>query len=169
MQLFDAITRSNLVPLSFDWRSETVSAEESASVASWLMEEFLLSRCAFLASAVSRQLGREHYVAWIHPDGQIAHAVVACSPQFDTQLRGDGIDVLGRRSLKVINDEIRALAPSVAVSVAEPIETDDFAPNEERYMIALAEELPWFRRVLRLEPQQPDGNRILQAAALLGR
>jgi hypothetical protein len=169
MQLFEAITKSNLVPLSFDWRSDTISAEESASLASWLMEAFLLRRCAFLASAVSRQLGREHYVAWVHPGGQLAHAVVACSPQFDTPLRGDGMDILGRRPLKVIDEEIRDLVPTVELKLSQPIEKDDFQPGEERHLMALAEELPWFRQVLRLEPQSTDGSRVLQVAIHLGR
>lgn len=168
MQLSDAINRSNLIPLSFEWRS-ALSAEESASLACWLMEEFLLSRCGFLASAISRQIGREHYVSWVHPNGQLAHAVVACSPQFDLQLRGDAVDILGRRALKAIDTEIRSLAPLVTPTVSAPIESDDFEPGEEEQLIALAVELPWFRHALRLGTKPSDGSSIHRAAAALGR
>jgi hypothetical protein len=79
------------------------------------------------------------------------------------------VDVLGRRSLKAIDEEIRNLVPTAELILSEPIEKDDFQPAEELHLMALAEELPWFRQVLRLEPQQVDGDRVRQVAILLGR
>lgn len=164
----DDMYTAPLVILSFDWRSDKMPAEESASIAAWLMEEFLLSRCAFLASAVSRPLGRGHFVAWEHPDGQLAHAVVAVSPQFDNQLRGDALDILGRRSLKSIDLQVRQLVPSATVVVGHPIEDADFEPNELDSLISLAKELPWFRKLLRLGEKTPDGERIRTVSRQLG-
>jgi len=167
--LFDKdMYTSPLVMLSFDWRSDSMSAAESAAVAGWLMEEFLLSRCAFLASAVSRFLGREHFVAWEHPDGQLAHSVVAVTPQFDSQLRGDALDILGRRSLKAIDFQVRRLVPSAKVVVGNPIEDSDFEDNELHTLLSLARELPWFRKLLRLGEETPDGERIRTVSSQLG-
>jgi hypothetical protein len=159
---------SPLVMLSFDWRSDDMSAAESADVAGWLMEEFLLKRCAFLASAVSSLLGREHFVAWEHPDGQLAHSVVAVTPQFDRQLRGDAVDILGRRSLKAIDAQVRTLAPNAKVVVGCPIEDTEFDQNELHSLLALARELPWFRKLLRLGEEVPDGKRIQTVSSHLG-
>jgi hypothetical protein len=157
-----------LVMLSFEWRSDRMSAEESAAVAGWLMDQFLLSRCAFLASAVSRLIGRDHFVAWKHPDGQLAHSVVAVSPQFDDQLRGDALDILGRRSLKAIDLQVRKLVPTAKVLVGHPIEDSDFEQNELQTLLSLARELPWFRKLLRLGEETPDGERIRTVSRQLG-
>lgn len=151
--LVESFAASELISWSFVLRSEGLTADESSQFAARLCEEFLLKRCGYLASRAARVLGREHYVAWVHPDGRLAHAVLAVSPQSTSeQLRGDGVDVLGRRSLKSIDLEVRELAPNAFVRIGAIIESDDFDPGEETELEELLSALPWFAKVLRREP-----------------
>lgn len=161
MAFVESITKSELIAWSFELRKKGFSSEESSEIVGKLIERFILGRCGFIASVAARLLGREHYVSWHHPDGRLAHAVLAVAPQFDDGLRGDGIDILGRRPLHVIGSEIAALSPRVRPMVGEVIPSEYFDPDEEDELLTLISALPWYARVVRVEKGRVDDLRSL--------
>lgn len=138
------IAGSDLVRLSFDLREAGISVETATGLVGWAISEFAMGRCAYLAAAVCKASSREHFVSFVHPDGRMAHAAVAMSPQIkDSPLAGNGADILGRRPLRTIESEVRALCGPVRIIVG--CLPDDLDPLEEKALLDFAGGLPWFR------------------------
>ena len=161
------LLKSDLVPWSFDARSSVFSAEMTSNMVGWLAEKYLLGGCASLASAIAYEVGRERLVSFQWNDGRLAHAVVACTDQHDDQLRGSGVDILGRRPLKLMKQEVSALADIHRVSVGWMIEREAFDDGEQVALVELAASLPWLAAVLR-RPQVVDPAATLSAMQKLG-
>lgn len=156
-----SIADSDLVRLSFDLRDGGLAAETAVALVEWAVTEFAMGRCAYLAAAVSRAASRDHFVAFVHPDGRLAHAAVALSPQAHGQpLAGNGADILGKRPLRAIEKEVRSLCGPVRVEVG--LLPDDLDPDEERGLLAFAAGLPWFRGLA------GTNDNLVAAAAALG-
>lgn len=151
---------SDLVKLSFALRDEGVDAGTATGLVGWAVQEFAMGRCAYLAAAVCRAASREHFVAFVHPDGRMAHAVVALSPQHGLPLAGNGADILGKRPLGQIEREVRSLCGPVRTEIGSP--PDDLGPDEEKALVAFAAGLPWFRGLT------GRGGELLSAARSLG-
>jgi hypothetical protein len=164
----DMLADSDLVRHSFDLRSASFDAKASAHLVGWLTQEFMLLRCAWFASAVANVRGREHFVAFMHPDGRLAHAVASTSPQYQSPLVGDGCDILGRRPLSEIHRQMKALAPNVEIVIGGLVEEIDFNGAEMSALLDLAASLPWTSRLVRRGPSPPDGGQLLEIAKRLG-
>ena len=164
----DMVASSDLMALSFAVRGPDLDASASADLIGFLADRFLLGHCAYLASAIARQIGREHFVAITYPDGRIAHAAVSSSPQSGGRLDGFGQDILGRRPIRQIAGEVSLISGAFSVEIGNIVEEHEFEPGEEAKLLALAMELPWMRRLLRHGPVKPDGGRLLDAATALG-
>lgn len=162
------IAESDLLALSFDLRGENCDAEAVSSLVGWLIEEFSMKRCAYLASAVASQIGREHYVAFMHPDGRLAHAVVACAPQHGRTLRGDCLDVMGRRPLAETHRALDELTGPVAPEIGGIVSPGEYRPGEMEALLLMAAALPWMRSALRMPKARPSGTVLLKAASALG-
>ncbi|MBY3155425.1 hypothetical protein HFO56_24165 [Rhizobium laguerreae] len=172
MDASDVFTRmfatSDLVAHSFALRS-TLSVGEATDLVGWLASEFMLARCAWFASAVAQVRGREHYVAFLHTDGRLAHAVAAAAPQFDPDnLRGYGCDILGRRPLSEMLLEMNSLNDHILVEVGHPAEANEFDDGELDAMIDVASQLPWCAALVGRPRPDPDGEKLLSAARRLG-
>lgn len=165
----DLMIESDLVSHSFRLRSENFDASASSELVAWLTDEFTLRRCTYLATAVARRIGREHHVSFVHPDGRLAHAVVAVSPQYDGVLRGDGIDILGRRSLSQTAATLADITETVlSVEIGDLVAEDEYAAGEEASLAELAAMLPWYSGALRKPALVPDGPAIERMALVLG-
>lgn len=164
----DMLVDSDLIAYSFELRSETFDADAAATLVGWLAEEFTLRRCDWLASAISTVKGREHHVAFRYADGRLAHAIAAASPQYGTDLRGGGCDILGRRPLAKMEDEIRGLVSDVFVETGRPMPTDAFDDGELDALVDLAAALPWTAHLVGRPAPEPDGQHINAIAGRLG-
>jgi hypothetical protein len=164
----DLLVDSDLVRHSFDLRAGSFDAKTSVDLVGWLAQEFMLLRCAWFASAVAHVRGREHFVAFMHPDGRLAHAVVSTSPQYGGPLAGDGCDILGRRPLQEIHLQMKAFAPDVEIVIGDLIEEIDFNDGELAPLLDLAASLPWTSQLVRRGTSTPDGGRLLEIARRLG-
>ncbi|WP_315920998.1 hypothetical protein [Mesorhizobium sp. SP-1A] len=163
----EMLVKSDLIRWSFDARSGDFSAELTSQMVGWLAEKYLLGGCASLASAIAYEVGRERLVSFQWGDGRLCHAVVACSDQHDEELRGYGVDILGRRPLKLMRQEIAALADVKRVSIGWMIERSEFDDDEQQALVDLAASLPWLATVLR-RPQVVDVAATLAAMQRLG-
>lgn len=161
------LLKSDLVAWSFEARTETFTPDMTSSMVGWLAQRYLLGGCAYLASAVAYEVGREKLVSFQWDDGRLCHAVVACSDQHDEELRGFGVDILGRRPLKLMRQEIAALADVKRVSIGWMIERSEFDDDEQQALVDLAASLPWLATVLR-RPQVVDAAATLAAMQRLG-
>ncbi|MCZ7860676.1 hypothetical protein O9X98_04600 [Agrobacterium salinitolerans] len=160
---------SDLMVYSFELRSPSFSASQATDLVGWLASEFTLARCSWFASAIAFVRGREHYVAFTHGDGRIAHAAAAVAPQFDpANLKGEACDILGRRPLGVMLSELKHLNRSVIVEIGLPVLSSDFDDGELDALVALAAELPWCSRLVGKSPKEPDGARLWEIAVKLG-
>ena len=163
----DMLLKSDLVTWSFEARSETFTPEMTSSMVGWLAERYLLGGCAYLASAIAYEVGRERLVSFQWGDGRLAHAVVASIDQYDNSLKGNGVDILGRRPLKQMKQEVGSLADINRVSVGWMIEREAFDVGEQAALVQLAASLPWLAAVLR-RPQIVDPAATLSAMKKLG-
>jgi len=163
----EMLVKSDLIRWSFDARSGDFSAELTSQMVGWLAEKYLLGGCASLASAIAYEVGRERLVSFQWGDGRLAHAVVASIDQYDNSLKGNGVDILGRRPLKQMKQEVGALADVNRVSVGWIVEREAFEPGEQEALIELAASLPWLAGVLR-RPQVIDPAATLAAMQRLG-
>lgn len=145
-----------------------MAAGEASDVVGWLIQEFTLGRCHFLTSAVARAVGRDHAVCFVHPDGRVAHSVLSFSPQYGDALRGYGADILGRRSLADMTNEVRMIAGKVSIAIGDIAEPNDFLPGEEDALLTLASHLPWLRSILRLPVADASPAELLKTCRLLG-
>jgi len=159
---------SDLFTYSFILRSETFGAESASALVGWLAEEFTLYRCNWFASAIVSMTGREHHVAFVRPDGRLAHAVAATSPQYGPDLKGNGADILGRRPLPVISAQMKSLSEGVVVETGRSMPTGDFEMGELEALVDLAGELPWTAGLVGKAPPTPDGQRLRDIAHRLG-
>lgn len=163
----DMLLKSDLVAWSFEARSAAFTPELTSEMMGWLAERYLLGGCATLASAIAYEVGRERLVSFHWNDGRLAHAVVASTDQHNDELKGFGVDILGRKPLKLMKQEIGALADIHRVSVGWMIEREAFETGEQEALIELAASLPWLAAVLR-RPQVVDPAATLSAMKKLG-
>lgn len=166
--LRDMFIVSDLVAHSFDLRSEDFDAESSSELVEWLAQEFMLGRCVWFASAVARVKGREHFVAFMHPDGRLAHAVAAVSPQYSTDLKGDGCDILGRRPLAHMLDQMRSMNADISVVIGQIASEEEFDAGQLDAMTDLAALLPWTARLVGKACGDPEGKTLRSTAIRLG-
>ena len=164
----DMLVESDLLGYSFSLRSDTFDAAASSDLVGWLAEEFTLRRCNWFASAIATVTGREHHVAFVHPDGRLAHAVAAASPQYDSALKGNGIDILGRRPLATMLSQMNTMNDRVVVEIGSSMSIGDFDEGELEALVDLAGELPWTAGLVRRSAPQPDGQRLREIAYRLG-
>ena len=164
----DMLVDSDLFTHSFSLRSDTFDAEEASDLVGWLAEEFTLRRCNWFASAIATVTGREHHVAFVHPDGRLAHAVAAATPQYDNDLKGSGSDILGRRPFATMSAQMNSLNERVFVETGRSMSSGDFDEGELEALIDLAGELPWTAKLVRRPSTKPDGPRLRKIARALG-
>lgn len=163
----DMLLKSDLVAWSFEARFDAFTSDLTSEMVGWLAERYLLGGCATLASAIAYEIGRERLVSFQWNDGRLAHAVVAFTDQHDDELKGFGVDILGRRPLNLMKQEIGALADIHRVSVGWMIEREVFDTGEQEALVELAASLPWLAAVLR-RPQVIDPAATLSAMKKLG-
>lgn len=148
----EMLSKSDLVSWSFNARSGAFSPEMTSNMMGWLAERYLLGGCAYLASAIAYEVGRDRFVSFHWPDGRMSHTVIACSDQYETDLKGYGVDILGKRPLSVIRDQISALASAERVSLGVVIDRSEFDDGELSALVDLASSLPWLAKVMRRPP-----------------
>lgn len=163
-----SLAESDLLLFSFDLRTDGYGAGSVAKLVGWIVEEFSMKRCAYLASVLAARLGREHHVEIVRQDGRLAHAVTACAPQHGFELKGDCVDALGRRRLSETVRAVEALTGPCSVRTGEPLPPSDFEPGEAEALLDLSSGLPWMRSLMRLPRTRPDPASLFDAASRLG-
>lgn len=148
---------SDLIRHYFELRDRGLDAAEGAAAVGALADLYVLGRCAALATVACRIAGRDRLVRFNWPDGRLAHAVVACTPQHPGEpLRGDCIDVLGRCSLAGMEADLKAAIAPVAVEIGAVMPDGEFLDGEEASLALVCGRLPWMRRTLLLPDAAED-------------
>jgi hypothetical protein len=158
---------SDLIRHYFDLRTAGLDAAEGADAVGALADVYVLGRCAALAAVAARIVGRDRVVHFNWPDGRLAHAVVACTPQHPGEpLRGDCVDVLGRCRLIDMEADLRSAIAPVTVEIGAIMPDDDFLEGEAASLALVCGRLPWLRRTLVLPPApEPASSGFLEAAS----
>jgi hypothetical protein len=157
---------SDLIHHYFELRSVGLDASEGAAAVGALADVYVLGRCAALATVAARIVGRDRLVRFSWPDGRLAHAVLACTPQHPGEpLKGDCVDVLGRCSLPGMEVDLRAAIAPVTVQIGEIMPDDDFLDGEEASLALVCARLPWLRRTLLLPTSTEDAATAFLEAA----
>lgn len=136
---------ADLIAHYYDLREKGMPGDPGAEAVGGMTAEFMLGRCAFFATAIAKRLGREHMIALYTKDGDLVHAMVACSPQYGPPFPGWCVDVLGRSKLSDAIAQIERAFGPLDVKIGEFVPDEDFAPGEEDLLIDLAGVLPWTR------------------------
>lgn len=157
---------SDLIRHYFELRDDGLDAAEGADAMGALADLYVLGRCAALATVASRIAGRDRLVRFNWPDGRLAHAVLACTPQHPGEpLKGDCVDVLGRCSLRDMEDGLRASVAPVTVEIGVVMPDDEFLDGEEASLALVCGTLPWLRRTLLLPPAAGEARATFLEAA----
>lgn len=158
---------SDLIRHYFELRDAGLDATEGADAVGALADVYVLGRCAALATVAARIVGRDRVVHFNWPDGRLAHAVVACTPQHpDEPLRGDCVDVLGRCRLVDMEADLRSAIAPVTVEIGAIMPDDGFLEGEAASLALVCGRLPWLRRTLLLPPApEPACSGFLEAAS----
>ncbi|EHP94485.1 hypothetical protein [Methylorubrum extorquens] len=158
---------SDLIRLFFALREDGLDPREGAQAVGSLTDLYVLGRCNRLATFAARRVGRDRLVGFHWPDGRLLHSVLACSPQeAGGPLKGDGVDILGRMSLRTLAEDLSRLVGGIQVEVGGLLDEDDFMEGEAAALERLCPHLPWLRRAMLLaEADDAAPAAFLQAAA----
>jgi hypothetical protein len=97
----------------------------------------------------------------------MSHTVIACSDQYDADLKGHGVDILGKRPLSVMRDQIATIASAERVSLGAVVDRSEFDDGELSALVDLATSLPWLAAIMR-RPPIIDASVTLSAMRRLG-
>lgn len=158
---------SDLIRHYFDLRDAGLDAAEGAHAVGALADVYVLGRCAALATFASRIVGRDRIVRFNWPNGRLAHAVLACTPQHPGEpLRGDCVDVLGRCSLADMEADLRAAVAPVTIEIGVVVPDDEFLDGEVESLALVCRQLPWLRKTMLLSAtDEPAEKAFLSATA----
>ena len=158
---------SDLIQHYFDLRGVGLDAAEGADAVGALADVYVLGRCAALATVAARIVGRDRVVHFNWPDGRLAHAVVACTPQHPGEpLRGDCVDILGRFRLVDMEADLRSAIAPVTTEIGAIMPDEEFIEGEAEALELVCRQLPWLRRTLLLTPAPgPACRAFLEAAS----
>jgi hypothetical protein len=160
--------RAQILNLNLIDEKEGVTLDMAAETVSWLISVYSQRYSADLALSVARKMGLQHFVA-VWNDLSIVQAFIADEPQTDpANLTGNALTILGTHSLSESVAEILELDNNLKVKIGPEGHHIQFLPDDEKRMLLLAEELPWYRQALGLEPQAASGYRIVDTAVALG-
>lgn len=145
------LVESDLTRYSFEVRRTEGADPHDVSIAVFgLADAYLLGGCLKLATVLGEINGMEHVVTFRSVDGDLLHAVTACSPQADGEpLRGDCVDILGRRKLAEIREGMERTFGPVRTEVGERMPESEFEDGEKGRIRTLASVLPWTRHLSR--------------------
>lgn len=136
----ERIANSDLAHVMFDgMRSGDWSPDEMQDVMLAALRTFGNGCCYFLASAIADVDGRTILGFWrLQGDDRLVHAVVV------DQSDGHACDVLGRRPVSAIRDELRHAVGGVRLSVLPSIR-DEMDDDEVEVLQDIAAGMPWMR------------------------
>ncbi len=160
--------RADILNLDLEDRDENISLNDAANTVSYLISVYSVLYSAKLALALAHKLSDAHFVAvWDGPT--ILQAFLAEAPQTDpAALTGNALTILGSHSLQESVAEVLELNPTGEVRIGSADHQVTYEPDEERRLVRLAEEFPWYRKVLGLDEREASGAGVVDRAMGLG-